>query len=135
MPNGAHNAQCLNCRFMVNSEYCWRKVLEEAPVWSEDGRWCRRHDFVMPDIDGEVLCSDFDWAGSGPGLQEDERLRALEPGFLYRYCYATGEPAAKVASFQALQNLFSVFLEVLHHQREFALHPDRFAYGKFRRPV
>jgi|GEM_PF-1915998 len=79
--------ECQNCRFFdadaVNSE-----------------RRCKQHDFVMPRIDWQIVCTD--WQHD----QETLKNSPLEPGTLYYYSYASGNTLyAPIAPMSRLQSL------------------------------
>ena len=96
MPNGKYDPQCYNCQFVTHRQ---------------DRRSCKLHDFVMPDIDTEIICRDFQLAeelqgdsvhfGYVPRFMHSQEFRTLEPGSLY-YSF---DRYGKFGAFRNLQRL------------------------------
>lgn len=71
----------------------------DRQIFPEDRRFCALHSFVFPIGGGEIICADFEWAGSGSALEPHLRM---ESGLLYHHSYAGHTPATAIGSFEAL---------------------------------
>lgn len=77
--------QCENCQFFTNRH--------------DDNRQCQKYDFVMPEIDWQMVCKD--WRNGNKRL----RLNLTEQ-MLYYYSYGSGQiRKSPIAPFRQLQNL------------------------------
>lgn len=99
MPSDALHAQCRNCASFVERR---------------SGRLCSKHDFLMPNLNGQVLCRDWRVTAEDRGylpsdyafaeaLVASEGFRALHPDTLYYYHFFSDAPPAPLARFEALQ--------------------------------
>jgi hypothetical protein len=83
-----HLPSCENCDF-------FRRM-------SDEERLCNRHDFVMPRVDWQILCQDWQHKGSQVDWTD------LKPGTLYYYSSSAGM-RAEIGQFKNLQRIiFSV---------------------------
>ena len=71
---------------------------------------CRRHQFVMPNVDWQIICRD--WATEG----ETVDFSALQPGTLYYY--AAGSDAVKHAPLRPFADLKRMLISVRVRQDE-----------------
>lgn len=88
--------QCENCDFFKHEEQSARK--------------CAKHNFVMPALDWQVVCKD--WQHARQGVDFDQ----FEPKTLYYYSYGLGDVIFSV--FQRFEALKKPYLTVILRQDE-----------------
>lgn len=99
--NGSHSPQCFNCKFFHQGFF------PKNPNVIDNRRWCKKHDFIMPDGIGELICSDWldkEWLRQKN--KASDYFANLEPGFLYHYFYFSADLPVIFQAFSNIQNLF-----------------------------
>ena len=117
MPNGFGAPQCSHCKHWIPSQRMRELFGDEEPdalemsdeeseaidrqLFPADGHLCSLHSFVFPVGGGEIVCADFEWAGSGSPLEPHLRM---DKGLLYHHSYASHKPATAIGRFKDLQH-------------------------------